>query len=194
MHTWRLILGASILGAGAVAVACSSSSSPAAPGDDGGADGASDDGGGGDTGAAACTPAPGAMDIATFDAGASWGCLQAHCGPSFTACAASCACNNAVNAALLCLSDAGAMPSMSKQVACFTPPLTPIASEPTVAMFLQCLEGAGAMACGTASGSDAGDAGTTATNDAGDAGTTTTDDAGDAGTTATNDAGDAASE
>jgi hypothetical protein len=161
MRMWRLVLGVSVLGAGAVAVACSSSSSSGSPAGDDAGDGAvaTDDGGGGE--AAACTPAPGAMNVETLDAGTAWGCLQTACKTALTGCAADCDCNNAVNAALLCLADAGAMPSAAKQTACFTPPLTAIATNPNITPLVMCLQGTGATTCGTASGGDGGDAGAT---------------------------------
>jgi hypothetical protein len=99
MRIWRFFLGASLLGAGAMAVACSSSSSP--PPATGG-----NDSGGSETSttppeeaAAPCVPITTASP-ATVDAGAQWGCYEKACSAAFTACAADCVCNNALLTAL----------------------------------------------------------------------------------------------
>jgi hypothetical protein len=164
MRMWRLVVGASFLGAGALALACSSSSSP--PAATGGTDsGGSDDGGGGGeeaaVEAAACTPST--MNVSTLDGGAVWACYQAGCNAmGLTACGADCVCNNAILAALACVQTMGESASMS----CFESALTPVISESAVSGVTTCLEDKG-PGCGLASG-DAGEGG--AKEDGGDAG------------------------
>jgi hypothetical protein len=163
MRMWRFVLGASFLGAGAVAVACSSSSSSSSPaGDDASADApSSEDAGGAE--AAACVA--NSMSVATLDGGATWGCIQAACDSmGLSACAADCVCNNAILSALACVQTMGAANTMS----CFTTALTAAESDTAVQGLLSCLEAKSASCGGPAI--DGGEAGTTS-HDGGEAGT-----------------------
>ncbi len=186
MAMWRWVLGASVVGAAAVAVACSSSSGgpSGTPGDDGGSDGASDDGGG-----MTCTPVS-TLNAATIDAGAGWGCLQTACSASLTACGADCLCNNAIINGLLCVEDAGATSAADQAMAltkCLTGTIGPIYGTNMAAMNAgTCLSGMGKTACSPPS-TDGGEGGTTP-SDAGDGGNTAAD-ASDSGNT-TSDGGD----
>jgi|SRR5581483_6825085 len=186
MKVWKLFAGASLLGAGALAIACSSSSSSGGPpaGDDAGDGSTATDDGGGD---AACVK--NAMSIATLDGGSMWGCVQTTCDSmGLSACAADCVCNNAIVASLACIQAKGATITGSQTMACFTTNLGGVATETAVAGFIPCLTKAG-MSCagigvegGTEGGSgDAGDGGGSTTSDAGDGGGSTTSDASDGG-------------
>jgi hypothetical protein len=62
-------------------------------------------GGPGSADAAVCTPLGGS--VATVAAGATWACFQATCMTELVACAADCACNNAMLNALLCVNATG---------------------------------------------------------------------------------------
>jgi hypothetical protein len=140
----RIFFGASLVGAGAVAVACSSSS-PSPAKTTGGSDAAEDttttttveDSG---TEAAACVPAK--VDVATFDSGSSsWSCLQGMCSASIVTCAADCSCNAAIYQALQCVVMAGAECAESSACTtnCFTTALTTIASDTAVGPLVTCL-------------------------------------------------------
>jgi len=139
MRMWRSLLGASLLGAGAVALSCSSGNL----GNGGSADAASEgsavleagapqqtitaheagntaeDGGAAE--AAVCAPAP--VDVATYDAGSSiWACMQVMCQSSLAMCAVDCVCNAAIYASLQCVPMMGAecVDSSSCITGCFT--------------------------------------------------------------------------
>ncbi len=101
MRIWRFLLGVSLLGAGATAVACSSSSSGTPSG---GTDAATDTSTvtpGEDASAEAAGPCV-ALSVtpATVDGGSQWACFQTHCTAAFAACAADCVCNNSLVGAL----------------------------------------------------------------------------------------------
>jgi hypothetical protein len=167
---------ASIVGAGVIEIGCSSSSSTAPPG---GPDAAADSGGedGGEEAAVVpCTPLSDASVATTNFGSTTWACTQMKCATDLQACAADCACNNALLTALACTADAGAMATMAQTFACFTPAL----SVPSAPMDLSaCLISASQSCAGFVidGGTDGGDSGTAAT-DAGDAGAST--DGGDA--------------
>jgi hypothetical protein len=103
-----------VVGAGMSGVGCSSSSSGTTPTEDASTDAPSASSSGGeDTGTGSETAAPcvplDAGSVATIKTGSPvWDCYEAQCGPSLTACAADCACNNGVLEALQCVAnDAG---------------------------------------------------------------------------------------
>jgi hypothetical protein len=110
MRVMRFLFGASLVGAGAVAIACSSSSGGPSGGSDAAADtstssGSSSSSGGSSTSsssgmaeAAPCMPI--AANPGTLDGGALWACYQAACKSQLAACAADCLCNTAFDTAL----------------------------------------------------------------------------------------------
>jgi hypothetical protein len=167
----------SLLGAGAIAVGCSSSSSgsPAASDDASTATDApatTPDTGTEDAPATSCTPMYDASvaTVATPDVPgmASFSCLQGKCGPSLTACAADCTCNNDLITALLCL----APPDGGTLTACFGPVLS--SSNSADSAVLGCLQ-TNMSACTAGDGGTTGDASpdagpTEAGADAGDGG------------------------
>jgi hypothetical protein len=138
MRDWKWWVGAALLGAGTVAVACSSSSS--SPGNGGPAEAGVDTGpvsdgtgavsdGGGDAAMATCEAST--MSSATIQSGPAWTCLEMVCKTSLTACAADCQCNNAVLAALECVVAAGgANATMAQTTVCFTSNLGPLFNGP----------------------------------------------------------------
>jgi hypothetical protein len=100
MRMWRIFLGASLVGAGAVAAACSSSSP--SPAKTTVSDAASDVVETTEDAASEAAPCVAvAASPATVDGGAVWGCFQAACKSQLTACAADCVCNNAYITALM---------------------------------------------------------------------------------------------
>jgi hypothetical protein len=119
MRVMRFLFGASLVGAGAIAIACSSSSG----GPSGGSDAAAETGstssssssGGSSTSsssgmaeAAPCTPV--AANPETLDGGAVWACYQAACSKQLTACNADCVCNSAfINALQMIQAMGGSM-------------------------------------------------------------------------------------
>jgi hypothetical protein len=152
MRKWRFILGASVIGIGAVAVACSNSSSGGGGGNEDGGDSGgttSEGGGGGD--APACTPVD--ASVTTIDGGALWACFNttAACGAELMACANDCICNSAMIAALLCVADAGgASAPANAMTTCVTQQLgmaPGAATDSTIAPLLGCLTGKGRNAC-----------------------------------------------
>jgi hypothetical protein len=107
---------AAVAGAGVAEVGCSSSSSPAAatPPEDASSPGPEASTPPEDTGAppaeaaGPCTPISDASAATIKTGSALWDCYEAKCGPSLTACAADCNCNNDVLKALNCVAtDAG---------------------------------------------------------------------------------------
>jgi len=172
---------ASIVGAGVVEIGCSSSSSPPAntPAEDAAADAPAAPVG--DTGTPTgdggtptpCTPLSDAS-VATLVAPevpgeASWTCLEGKCGPSLTACAADCTCNNDILTALNCL----APPDGGNVTTCFGPVIS--STNPPDIAALACLS-TNMTAC-TATGDGGTDGGTpeggspeASTTDAGDGG------------------------
>ena len=161
MRMWRYVLGASLLGGGAFAVACSSSSSTATPGEDAGG---TDGGGGGDAVAdAPATPAcdAAAVNVATFDSGSSsWSCIQAACySMGFSACGMDCTCNNALLSALACVNAKGAAITSAEEMACFSTPIMANLSDTAVSGIVSCLEAQSPKCGGPAI--DGGEAGTT---------------------------------
>jgi hypothetical protein len=192
MRDWKWWAGAALLGAGAVAVACSSSSSNPSDGGtpeagvDTGAEsvdtGAPSDGGGdGDAAMATCEAST--MNSATIMSGPAWTCLEMVCKTSLTACAADCECNNAVLTALECVVTAGGSGATPAQTAaCFTSNLGPLINGPQgsivmpvatclMTMSQGCAEQG--MEGGTDGGSDGGDSATAsdATGEASDSAT-----------------------
>jgi hypothetical protein len=117
--TWLLAISLVVMPFFAITLGgCGSSSSAAKDSGAAGSGGSGGSGTGGTAGAgagdaAACTP----MDAsaATVDAGNLWGCLESACMAQVVACAADCACNNAVLAALQCVATGGS------QTTCFAP-------------------------------------------------------------------------
>jgi hypothetical protein len=122
-----------VVGAGMTGVGCSSSSSGTTPAEDaatgtdapssGSSSGSGDDTGTGSETAAPCTPLD-AGSAATLKTGSAvWDCYEAMCKTSLTACAADCACNNGVLAALQCVAnDAGTGTSCFMMVTSVTTP------------------------------------------------------------------------
>jgi hypothetical protein len=110
------------------------------------------------------------MSAATIMSGPGWTCLEMVCKTSLTACAADCACNNAVLTALECVVMAGgATATPAQTAACFTSNLGPLysGSEAAIAgplaMCLQTMSQGCAMQGmegGTDGGSEGGDAAT----------------------------------
>ncbi len=106
---------ASLLGAGVAGVGCSSSSSPPAttpPEDastpiDSGVTPPEDTGTATDAPATPCTPISDASAATIVTGSPLWDCYEAKCGPSLTACAADCNCNNQVLEALNCVATDG---------------------------------------------------------------------------------------
>jgi hypothetical protein len=190
MRDWKWFAGAALLGAGAVAAACSSSSS--GPSDGGTAEAGVDTGaavdtgaipdtgavtdGGGDVATATCEAST--MNSATITSGPAWTCLEMVCKTSLTACAADCECNNAVLTALECVVMAGGSSATPAQTtACFTSNLGPLISSPDapiagpVASCLMTMSQGCAMQ-GMEGGTDGGDGGgdsATASDSASDA-------------------------
>jgi hypothetical protein len=171
MRTWLVsfsTLTALTAMAGAVASGCSSDNTPPANGDSGmdvttpppdtgTADHATADA----PGEAAKEAAPpacvdAAVNTARLDAGAAWGCVQTLCDleGGLNACGASCVCNDAVLAGLLCVIDSG----QANATSCFTNALTPAAADPTVGAFVTCLS-ASATTCNPMGGDGGTDAG-----------------------------------
>jgi hypothetical protein len=182
MKVWKLWAGASLLGVGALAIACSSSSSGGGGGggDDAGDAAATDDGG--DGGGTPCTAMTG--NAATVDGGSGWGCLETNCNTELTACAANCLCNNAILNGLGCVAEAGLtdpLAQANKLTSCLTATISPIISETPVTPLVTCLQGKGKTACAPA-GYEGG-TGEGGSGDAGDGGGSTTGDAGDGGST-----------
>jgi hypothetical protein len=100
MRIWKFLLGVSLLGAGATAVACSSSSSPVSTTTDAATD-TSTVTPGEDAAAEAAGPCVTLSESpATVDGGSQWACFQKTCATVFAACAADCVCNNALVTAL----------------------------------------------------------------------------------------------
>jgi hypothetical protein len=151
MRIWTLVLGASLLGAGAVAVACSSSSSSGPSNEDAGADGGEDSGGDGNM---CITPD---ASVATVDSGNPvWACLQMKCATEMQACACDPVCNDAIGMALLqSANDAGAATGL------LTMAVYGHTSDPPIVTLGTCLAGASPM-CGGPTISDGGEGGTTA--------------------------------
>jgi hypothetical protein len=156
---------ASIVGAGVIEIGCSSSSSTAPSG---GPDAAVDSGGGEDGGeeaAVPCTPLSDASVATTNFGSTTWACTQMKCATDLQACAADCACNNALLTALSCTAEAGATPTQAETFACFTPAL----SVPSAPMDLSaCLISAGQSCAGFVV--DGGTDGAAATDGGSDAG------------------------
>jgi len=112
-----------------------------------------------------CTPISDASVATIMTGSSSWNCLEAMCGPSLTACAADCTCNNDVLTALACTAADGGVDT------CFGPIIS--SSNPPDTAVLSCLS-TNMAACGVAP-ADAGTDGSTtpeagATPDAGDGG------------------------
>jgi len=138
---------ASLVGAGVAAVGCSSSSGTPAPvtpedamvpGDTSTPPPPGDTGTPEDTGTP-CTAMFGDASAATIvtplvPGEASWTCLESACGPSLTACAADCTCNNDILGALSCL----APPDGGMLATCFGPVLS--SSNATDIAVLGCLQ------------------------------------------------------
>jgi hypothetical protein len=153
MRIWQWLAGATLLGAGAVAVACSNSSGSSSGGTDGGEDvvSAGDTGSGSSSGgmeAAACMMG---ASVATFDGGAAWSALVTSC-MALPKCATDCICNNAVLAGLECIAAEGGVGNLMIETACFTSALTPVASNMNAIGVIACLQAA-------AGGGDGGEGG-----------------------------------
>jgi hypothetical protein len=137
MRSSKWLLGLSLVSAiAAVAVAMggcgsSSSGSPGVGGSSGtggasastgtsGTTGTGGSSGGGTGGSADAGPACTSMgpNVATINAGPLWACFESACMTQLVACAADCACNNAVIAALQCV------PTGGSQMTCFAPVIT----------------------------------------------------------------------
>jgi hypothetical protein len=172
MRDWKRWASAALLGAGAVAAACSSSSS--GPSDGGTAEagvdtGAVSDGtgdvsdGGGDAAMTTCEAST--ASSATIRSGPAWTCLEMVCKTSLTACAANCECNNAVLTALECVvANGGASATPAQTAACFTSNIGPLISGPEgsiVAPLATCLMtmSQGCAAQGVEGGTDGGPSG-----------------------------------
>jgi hypothetical protein len=122
MRIMRFLFGASLVGAGAVAIACSSSSPAPSGGGEGGTEASTSSGsssGGSSTSsssgmaeAAPCTLV--AANPETIDGGALWACYQKTCATSLTACAADCVCNNGFITALMNIAMMGQSTAMSQ--------------------------------------------------------------------------------
>lgn len=110
MRVMRFLFGASLVGAGAVAIACSSSSGGPSGGSEAGADTGSTSSGSSSSGGSSTSSSSGMAEAApcmpitanpgTLDGGALWACYQAACKSQLAACAGECVCNTAFDTAL----------------------------------------------------------------------------------------------